>query len=73
MKLIANLFISNNILILMFFFFIEFRVLNLRKTKGTQQEASKRPKPPDVPPPRYKQMAVDQDWGAVWPGKKIFY
>jgi small subunit ribosomal protein S35 len=57
--------LNNNIL--------EFRVLNLRKTKGSTREASKRPKPPDVPPPRYKQMAVDQDWGAVWPGPRSFH
>jgi small subunit ribosomal protein S35 len=48
-------------------------VLNLRETRGKQQEYSRRPKPPDVPPPRYKQMAVDQDWGAVWPGESFFH
>lgn len=32
-----------------------------------------RPKPPEVPPPRFQQMAVDQDWGAVWPGPRSFH
>lgn len=51
----------------------EFRVLNLRKTSDVTQTRQKRPKPPDVPPPRFKQMAVDQDWGAVWPGPRSFH
>jgi len=51
----------------------EFRVLNLRKTKAVQQTRGKRPKAPGVPPPRFKQMAVDQDWGAVWPGPRSFH
>lgn len=56
------------------FFSDEFRVLNLRKTKEIQQQIRpKRPKAPETPPPRYKQMAVDQDWGAVWPGPRVFH
>lgn len=50
----------------------EFRVLNLRKTRG-QREVTKRPKPPPVPPPRYKQMSTNQDWSAVWPGPRSFH
>lgn len=46
-------------------------MLNLRK-KQTKQ-ISKRQKPPEVPPPRYKQMPIDQDWGAVWPGPRSFH
>ena len=52
----------------------EFRVLNLRKTKAAPQARSKRLKPPDVPPPRFQQMATDQmDWGAVWSGPRSFH
>ncbi|KAG5678034.1 hypothetical protein PVAND_007741 [Polypedilum vanderplanki] len=51
----------------------EFRVLNLRKTKGKQRENAKKSKPPSVPPPRYQQMATDQDWSAVWPGPRSFH
>lgn len=45
----------------------------MRKTKAVQQTRYKRTKAPDVPPPRFKQMAIDQDWGSVWPGPKTFH
>jgi len=51
----------------------EFRVLDLRKTKSFQQERKPKRKPEPTAPPRYKQMAVDQDWGAVWPGPRVFH
>ena len=51
----------------------EFRVLNLKKTKAVHQTRFKRPKAPEVPPPRFKQMAVDQEWSAVWPGPRSFH
>lgn len=57
----------------MILIFLEFRVLNLRKTKGTGKEKFKRAKPAEVPPPRYKQMSIKQDWGAVWPGPRSFH
>lgn len=51
---------------------IEFRVLNLTKTQSTTR-IKRRIKKPDALPPRSKQMAVDQDWGSVWPGPRSFH
>jgi small subunit ribosomal protein S35 len=50
----------------------EFRVLDLKKVKAGTFTARRRFKQPDVPPPRFQQMPVDQDWGAVWPGPRSF-
>lgn len=50
----------------------EFRVLNLRQVKS-QTNARRKMIKPDVLPPRFKQMAIDQDWGAVWPGSRSFH
>lgn len=47
--------------------------MNLKNTKSVQELRKKRPSPPEVPPPRFKQMAVDQDWGAVWSGPRSFH
>ncbi|RZC39264.1 28S ribosomal protein S35, mitochondrial [Asbolus verrucosus] len=50
----------------------EFRVLNLKHVKG--QVTVRRPaKKAEVLPPRSMQMAVDQDWGNVWPGPRTFH
>ncbi|XP_037042990.1 28S ribosomal protein S35, mitochondrial [Bradysia coprophila] len=49
----------------------EFRTLNFFK-KRTAAVRKKYVRPP-VPPPRSKQMAVDQDWGSVWPGPRSFH
>lgn len=55
-------------------FLDEFRVLNLYKTNVKNQTARRtRPKPMEVPPPRFQQMPIDQDWGAVWPGPRSFH
>lgn len=54
------------------FSFLEFRVLNLKQVKE-QRVQKKRFKQPDPMPPRFQQMPVDQDWGAVWPGPKSFH
>ncbi|XP_044269706.1 28S ribosomal protein S35, mitochondrial [Tribolium madens] len=50
----------------------EFRVLNLKHGKGqtTQRRVVRKA---EVPPPRSTQMAVDQDWGNVWPGPRSFH
>lgn len=56
-----------------FSFAEEFRVLSLYKNKSVQQTRRPRPKLQDVPPPRFKEMAVDQDWGAVWTGPRSFH
>ncbi|XP_056642376.1 28S ribosomal protein S35, mitochondrial [Diorhabda sublineata] len=50
----------------------EFRVLNIRKSKGAFQERKPKRVMP-VLPPRTKQMKVDQDWGSVWPGPRSFH
>jgi len=50
----------------------EFRVLNL-KTVKSQAPPRRKFKRPDVLPPRSRQMAVDQDWGSVWPGPRTFH
>jgi small subunit ribosomal protein S35 len=47
--------------------------LNLKKTKANIQTKRKTMKAPEVPPPRFQQMAIDQDWGAVWPGPRSFH
>lgn len=50
----------------------EFRVLNLRphsKQAFTKRQFRKMPSLP----PRFRQMAPDQDWGNVWPGPKTFH
>lgn len=49
----------------------EFRTLNLFQSKNATFK-TKRFKQV-VPPPRSKQMPVDQDWGAVWPGPRSFH
>ncbi|XP_055619173.1 28S ribosomal protein S35, mitochondrial [Toxorhynchites rutilus septentrionalis] len=48
----------------------EFPVLNFKQVK-TRPPARRRTMK-EVPPPRFQQMATDQDWGAVWPGPKSF-
>lgn len=50
----------------------EFRVLNLRSVKA-QQFKRRVFKKQDVLPPRFQQMPVEQDWGAVWPGTRTFH
>ncbi|KAJ6622855.1 28S ribosomal protein S35, mitochondrial [Pseudolycoriella hygida] len=49
----------------------EFRTLNLYKRKNAP--VRKKFVKPTVAPPRSKQMAVDQDWGSVWPGPRSFH
>lgn len=51
---------------------IEFKPLNLRQTKGPVI-TKRTPRKIMVAPPRTEQMAVDQDWGNVWPGPKTFH
>jgi small subunit ribosomal protein S35 len=49
-------------------------VLNLRNTKGKPRETNRRPRNVQpVAPPRYKQMAIDQDWSSVWPAPRSFH
>lgn len=55
-----------------FVFIEEFRVLNFKKVKS-QPVQRRRQKMPEVSPPRSKQMAIDQDWGAVWPAPRTFH
>ncbi|KAJ3636179.1 hypothetical protein MTP99_009014 [Tenebrio molitor] len=50
----------------------EFRVLNLKYVKN-QVTPRRLPKKTDFLPPRSSQMAVDQDWGNVWPGPRTFH
>jgi small subunit ribosomal protein S35 len=57
-----------------FFLLDEFRVLNLYKNKSRAlQTKRQRTKAPEVPPPRSQQMAIDQNWGNVWPGPRTFH
>nr|AEE61470.1 unknown [Dendroctonus ponderosae] len=50
----------------------EFKALNLYKVKGA--ETPRRiPRKTPVFAPRTTQMAVDQDWGSVWPGPRSFH
>lgn len=50
----------------------EFRVLNLRQVRqvGPRRKRFVRAA---LPPPREKQMAVDQSWDAVWTGPRTFH
>ncbi|KRT80098.1 hypothetical protein AMK59_6902 [Oryctes borbonicus] len=50
----------------------EFRVLNLKVTKGRSAQRRK-PYKANILPPRTTQMPVDQDWGSVWPGPRTFH
>lgn len=50
----------------------DFRVLDLKRTQKNDQLKRKRMRQMDVPPPRFQQMRVDQDWGAVWPGPRTY-
>ncbi|XP_018569209.1 28S ribosomal protein S35, mitochondrial [Anoplophora glabripennis] len=50
----------------------EFRVLNLKHVRGQVQQR-KPPRKIEVLPPRANKMAVDQDWGSVWPGPRSFH
>lgn len=70
-----NLFFSNVKINFQFFSYVgEFRVLNLKKTNVRTHEVRRnRLKPMPVPPPRFQQMPVDQDWGAVWPAPRSFH
>lgn len=45
---------------------------NWKNAKPVQQRRALRRNYVDVPPPRFQQMTVDQDWGAVWPGPRSF-
>ncbi|KAL3275701.1 hypothetical protein HHI36_020451 [Cryptolaemus montrouzieri] len=50
----------------------DFKPLNLRHVKG--QSNIRRPmRKIDALPPRTQQMAIDQDWGSVWPGPRTFH
>lgn len=50
----------------------EFRVLNLKQMRSNRVERKAfRRTPP--PPPRSKQMKVNQDWGNVWTGPRTFH
>lgn len=72
MKVSVNILRSNRIIEKKFILFTEFRVLNLREVRqqGNRRRLMKKP---DVLPPRFQQMAVDQDWGSVWPGPRSFH
>lgn len=50
----------------------EFRVLDFKQKKA-QRIVRRKAAKLEVPPPRSNQMAIDQDWGAVWPGPKTFH
>nr|XP_022907881.1 28S ribosomal protein S35, mitochondrial isoform X1 [Onthophagus taurus]XP_022907882.1 28S ribosomal protein S35, mitochondrial isoform X2 [Onthophagus taurus] len=50
----------------------DFLPLNLKGTKG-QTAPRRKPKKHVVSPPRCYEMAVDQDWGSVWPGPRTFH
>ncbi|XP_011201781.2 28S ribosomal protein S35, mitochondrial [Bactrocera dorsalis] len=50
----------------------EFRVLNLRAAKQTDQQKRRVFKKEAALPPRHLKMATDQDWTAVWPGPRTF-
>ncbi|XP_060535898.1 small ribosomal subunit protein mS35 isoform X2 [Cylas formicarius] len=50
----------------------EFKPLNLKHVKGQVQQR-RQPKKMPVLSPRTNQMAVDQDWGNVWPGPRSFH
>ncbi|XP_019871921.2 28S ribosomal protein S35, mitochondrial [Aethina tumida] len=50
----------------------EFKALNLKHVKG-QVIQKKQPRKLEILSPRSKQMAVDQDWGNVWPGPRSFH
>ncbi|XP_050295803.1 28S ribosomal protein S35, mitochondrial [Anthonomus grandis grandis] len=50
----------------------EFLALNIRAGKDSAQFKKTLRKSP-IFPPREKQMAVNQDWGSVWPGPRSFH
>lgn len=53
--------------------FSEFRVLELYPGyKKPAQQKWQVPRTP-IPPPRTKEMPVDQDWPSVWPGARTFH
>ncbi|KAL1517255.1 hypothetical protein ABEB36_001042 [Hypothenemus hampei] len=50
----------------------EFKALNIRNVKD-HSHSKRSVKKTQVLPPRTNQMAVDQDWGSVWPGPRSFH
>ncbi|XP_066250067.1 small ribosomal subunit protein mS35 [Euwallacea similis] len=50
----------------------QFRALNIRNTREHIQTRRQIRKTP-VLPPRTNKMAIDQDWGNVWPGPRSFH
>ncbi|KAI0241083.1 28S ribosomal protein S35, mitochondrial [Lamellibrachia satsuma] len=51
----------------------EFRVLVIPgHTLAPERKRMERRKQKEVPPPRYKKMATDQDWTSVWPTAEAF-
>ncbi|XP_018046990.1 PREDICTED: 28S ribosomal protein S35, mitochondrial [Atta colombica] len=51
----------------------QFRVLELYPRKKNFTQAKQKVERINIPPPRTKEMPVDQDWPSVWPGARTFH
>lgn len=50
----------------------KFRTLQIGKKK-MERRTTKKFRPTNMLPPRYKQQKTDQDWGSVWPAARTFH